>query len=299
MQLFRHFSANAVQLDPFPFKRELSMAAYIVENEGVLTLDQETLSNVEIIETELSLKQGRGSRNTDGRIDLLVLYSQEMLGVIELKLGQLNEKHLSQLEDYLNEREQILKVCPDALSREVSANPKWIGVLIGTSIDTDLAKKLMEGYVALASIPVAALTINRYLSADNQVYVVTDTFFSGLGSARDTSRYRFQGEVVGKGRLVLKVIKQHAMANPSFGFQDLLDDFPQRCQGSYGVFATEQDAREIMARTGHKRHFLDPKELVRLADGDVAVCSQWGVGNIVNFISRATEKGYQITVVDR
>lgn len=41
MQLFRHLSANAVQLEPFPFKRELSMAAYVVENEGVLALDRD------------------------------------------------------------------------------------------------------------------------------------------------------------------------------------------------------------------------------------------------------------------
>jgi hypothetical protein len=56
MQIFRHFTANDVQLEPFPFKRELSMEAYIIENERVLGLDSDTFSNVEIIETELTLK---------------------------------------------------------------------------------------------------------------------------------------------------------------------------------------------------------------------------------------------------
>jgi hypothetical protein len=299
VQLLRHFSANAVQLDPFPFKRELSMAAYVVENEGVLALDSETLSNVEVVETELSLKQGRHSRNTDGRIDLLVTYSQEVLGVIELKLGQLTSDHLAQLEDYLKERDQILKACPDALSPEAAGNPKWIGVLVGSSIDPELAKKLIAGHIAHDSIPIAALTIQRYLSADNQVYVVTDTYFGGFGSAKDTSKYKFQGQVLGKGRLVLEVVKRHVEANPAMGFQDLLAAFPAKCQGSWGVFAREDNARDIYARSGRSRHFLSQEDVIRLTDTTIAVCSQWGIGNIDKFVLRARELGYDISPADR
>lgn len=101
MQIFRHFTANDVQLEAFPFKRELSMEAYLVENEGVLSLDSDTFSNVEIIETELALKQGRKSKDTDGRIDILATYSQEYIAIVEIKLGQLEKSHLIQLEDYL------------------------------------------------------------------------------------------------------------------------------------------------------------------------------------------------------
>ena len=101
MRLLRHFTANEEQLKKFPFKRELSMESYLVENEGVLALDNDSYSDVTIVQEELTLKQGRLSKDTDGRIDILATYSNEYIGVIELKLGELNEIHLIQLEDYL------------------------------------------------------------------------------------------------------------------------------------------------------------------------------------------------------
>ena len=104
MQIFRHLTINDVQLEEFPFKRELSMEAYLIENEGVLSLDADTFNNVEIVEAELTLKQGRSSKDTDGRIDILATYSQEYISIIELKLGQLEEVHLQQLEDYLKKK---------------------------------------------------------------------------------------------------------------------------------------------------------------------------------------------------
>ena len=52
MKLLRHFTANEEQLDPFPFRRELSMEAYLIENEGVLVLEEDAFSSVEIIEEE-------------------------------------------------------------------------------------------------------------------------------------------------------------------------------------------------------------------------------------------------------
>jgi phosphotransferase system IIA component len=48
MQIFRHLTINDVQLEEFPFKRELSMEAYLIENEGVLSLDANTFNNVDI-----------------------------------------------------------------------------------------------------------------------------------------------------------------------------------------------------------------------------------------------------------
>lgn len=124
MQIFKHFTANDVQLEPFPFKRELSMEAYLVENEGVLGLDSDTFSNVEIIEVELTLKHGRNCKNTDGRIDILATYSQEYIAVVELKLGELESSHLEQLEDYLKEKDQILMQYPRIWDSELNNSPK-------------------------------------------------------------------------------------------------------------------------------------------------------------------------------
>lgn len=38
MKLYRHVTANSVLLTPMPFVRELSMEAYLIENEAVFTI---------------------------------------------------------------------------------------------------------------------------------------------------------------------------------------------------------------------------------------------------------------------
>ena len=142
MRIYRHLTANDVRLEPFPFRRELSMEAYLIENESVLGLDEDVFSAVEIVEAELSLKDGRKSKDSDGRVDILATYSQEYIAIVELKLGQLEELHLHQMEDYLRERRQIALKYPNILSAELAPNPKWIGVLVGTTISSALAEKL-------------------------------------------------------------------------------------------------------------------------------------------------------------
>lgn len=57
MKLHRHLTANEELLERFDFKRELSMESYLIENEGVLALDDDTYSEVDIIEDELTLKR--------------------------------------------------------------------------------------------------------------------------------------------------------------------------------------------------------------------------------------------------
>ncbi len=64
MRILRHLSANAEKLTLFGFRRELSMQSYLIENEGVLTLD-EIYCDAEIITEELAVKQGRRSKDTD------------------------------------------------------------------------------------------------------------------------------------------------------------------------------------------------------------------------------------------
>jgi len=293
MKILKHFTANDEKFEEFPFKRELSMESYLIENEGVLALDNGIFSEVEIIEEELTLKQGRSSKDTDGRIDILAGYSQEYLGVVELKLGELNNIHLEQLEDYLIKCDQILTM-PSVKNTVYGENQKWIGVLVGRSIRPDLAEKIKGGYVTESGIPIAALTIARFRSAQGAVYVVTDTYFNNKKSNKDTTQYQFNGRTLGKGRLVLEVIKHHVENNSESTFSSLEAQFPKSIQGSYGVFSTITDANEKYASSGRKRNFMNSEDQIKLQDSTIAVCSQWGAFNIESFISVAKKLGYEI-----
>lgn len=294
MRIYRHLTANDVRLEPFPFRRELSMEAYLIENEGVLGLDDDIFSNVEIVEAELTLKQGRKSKDTDGRIDILATYSQEYIAVIELKLGQLDEVHLRQIEDYLHQRDQIAEQYPDILSKELAPSPKWIGILVGTTISSELASKLRRGHTTDSGIAIAALTVQRFRGSDGSVLVTTDTYFNPPTTSKDASKYKFDGQIFGKGRLVLAVIKRYVEAHPTTTFAQLQQAFPKECQGSRGVIATVEQANEIYATTARKRHFLDPEDVIQLQDSTVAISSQWGIGNIDHFIKQARKQNFTI-----
>jgi hypothetical protein len=275
------------------------MEAYLIENESVLGLDEDTFSAVEIVEAELSLKDGRKSKESDGRIDILATYSQEYIAIVELKLGQLEKLHLDQMEDYLRERGQIAQKYPNILSAELEPNHKWIGVLVGTTISSALAEELRSGYL-FEGIPIAALTVQRFRGSDGSILVTTDTYFSHQQSAKDTTKYRFDGEILGKGRLVLSVVKRHVDAHPNITFPELEKAFPKTCQGARGVLSTAEQANEVVASSGRKRHFLNPEDLIHLDDGPVvAVSNQWGVRNIGRFIRHTTKKlGYKIDAAD-
>ncbi|BDR09585.1 hypothetical protein CTTA_3456 [Comamonas testosteroni] len=297
MRLYRHITANDIQLEAFPFKRELSMEAYLIDNEGVLALDDEVFTNVEIIGAEIQLKQGQISKDTDGRIDILATYSQEYIAIVELKLGHLERKHLSQLEGYLLQKGQILENQPNILSSDSVPSPKWIGVLVGATIDSELANEFSQGYQTTDGTPIAALTLQRFRGSDGSVFVSTDSYFK-LPSNKDATKYHFDGKVYGKGRLVLAIVKRYVELNPSITFAELERAFPSTCQGSSGVIATADQANSIYTTSGRKRHFLDPSDLIQLQDSLAAVSNQWGIGNIDSLVRRATNLGFLVSATN-
>lgn len=278
MRVFKHVTANDIALRPLPFLRELSMESYLVENESILKLDEGEFADVSIIDVELTLKNGR--RYSDGRIDILVQYGQDTFGVVELKLGTLTSLHLVQLEDYMQEKEQLFEnyIKPRANLDVDYKNINWVGVLVGSDISAELDEKLSNGYLIDNNMPVAALTISKFRGEDNQVYVITDTIFNNKSRSFDRTKFIYNGKKYNKGRVVLEVIKDYVTKHRSGSFSELKEVFPDKLQGSSGVFVIKDEALSIFERTGYKRYY---NELIKLGDENViAFSTQWGRGNI-------------------
>lgn len=114
--------------------------------------------------------------------------------------------------------------------------------------------------------------------------------------ARDYSKYQFNGQELGKNRLVLEVIKQYVDdKNPTF--KELLDTFPAEIQGSRGLFiekskydALPEDADDKK----HNRYFKKADEVIELEDREVLVTTQWGVDNIARFIKKAKSLDFEV-----
>ncbi|MCH9664092.1 MAG: hypothetical protein K0U66_10630, partial [Gammaproteobacteria bacterium] len=118
-------------------------------------------------------------------------------------------------------------------------------------------------------------------------------------SAKDYTRYLFNGAEYNKSRLVLAVIQYWVAQNQPRHFDDLVKAFPQNLHPR-NLFDPLERAMETFKRQQIKRHFLAENELLRFANSEVfAVTSQWGKPLMDKFLHHAQQLGYQIEAIDK
>lgn len=107
----------------------------------------------------------------------------------------------------------------------------------------------------------------------------------------------FNGNVYLKNKLVLAVVKDYVANNRSITCNELKTVFDKSLQGSIGVVENENVAE--LRRDYQVRFFIKDNDILHLVDGNMLVCSQWGILNISNFIKRAEQLGYKIEQIVR
>ncbi len=113
-------------------------------------------------------------------------------------------------------------------------------------------------------------------------------------SQKDYTKYRFNGEVYNKRKLVLAVVQEWISSNRPGTLPELLTAFPQELR-SGGVFILATEAKVIYERQGRRRHFLEDDEIVTFPDStQYAVSNQWNKEWTDNFISQAEILGFEI-----
>ena len=160
MKLYSNLAVNNIVLKPFPFQMELVMEAFLVENPLVLSFDGETAP--EIIACEIPLKKGR--KSSDGRIDIVALYPDGIIAVIELKNHSIDEDAYNQLGEYLNQRDvlQEILIQTGKIEQEHIDDYKWIGVLVGTENLSRTVEEKIKKEKLNNQFPCIALILNRY-----------------------------------------------------------------------------------------------------------------------------------------
>ncbi|MEM6835497.1 MAG: hypothetical protein AAF609_01460 [Cyanobacteria bacterium P01_C01_bin.120] len=114
---------------------------------------------------------------------------------------------------------------------------------------------------------------------------------AAVRSSRDTTQYEFLGQVYNKRNLVLAVVTQYLQEHSQLTLDELRQVFPDSLHSSFGVIAPIEKALE----KGQKRYFLDESQILRTGDNQtIAVCNQWGIGNIGPFLDIAKQLGYDI-----
>ncbi len=294
MFVYKNLIVNDTILDKYLFPSERVIEAQLIDNSTILSLpDIET--DVHLIDSQIPIIKGRSDLNHDGRLDLLVEYVDSYIGIVEIKKERLIEEHLSQLEAYLAESSQILQYIKDNYENiDLCKNypnsiPSIIGILIGTTIDEKLAIKINSGYQFQGKIPIAAICINRFKDRTGNSYVIADTFFKGKG--KDFTKYTFNGQKYGKSRLVLAIIKEYVNQNQNISFTELNQVFPYKLNKHWPPVRPLDNPQ-----VKKPRYYTNEEDQIVLSDGTrIAVCTQWGIDTIENFIDYACNTlGFQI-----
>lgn len=190
VNLFKQIAAKNINIKEFPFFSELNIEAFIIENPQILSSDE--IINPEIINSQIYLHAGRSEG--DGRIDLLAKTSNDILLVIEIKNGILNDIHLNQLGDYLKAFEKKKKDIMQGIDPDNDyENFQIKGILIGIEITSSLKDKLLQGCI-FGNSEIYGLIINRFTTHDStENYIMTDYI---LPHVSQRIRYKVWGEFV-------------------------------------------------------------------------------------------------------
>ena len=254
-----------IVLEPFPFQMELVLEAFLVENPIVLSLDDE--AQPEIIDYEFPLSKGR--KKTNGRIDIVAVYPNDVLAIIEIKNHVIDDDAYTQLSEYFEKKEQLLNelIKKAKIDGSKKKNYKWIGILVGThSIAPSVDKKIQSEKIN-GQMPCMALVLNRYKSRNsNQVFITTDKF--GRITDKDYSKYKFNGRRYGKGPLVFAVVNEYVQNHQSSDYKEIRAKFVKLRNDAI-------EKSENVSFLKKERYYF--REKIYLSDGTcICVSNQWG-----------------------
>ena len=120
-----------------------------------------------------------------------------------------------------------------------------------------------------------------------------DSLDAVTDSIRDNTKYEFNGQKYGKGRLVLAVVQHYVNDKKPTDFKALEDAFPSKLRGGSGVVqVVDAIPDKDKGIGGTKRYYIETNEIIHLISGeDVLVSDQWGGAEKMDkFIEHVTTK---------
>lgn len=118
---------------------------------------------------------------------------------------------------------------------------------------------------------------------------------TAIQSTKDKTKYFFNDQILGKGRLAFEIVKFYTQNNPHLSFEELQSKFPSNLQGSIGVINSLEFVNKRYVDQPKKRHFIDESDILVSADKiPFVVSTEWGKDNINNVLEWAQKENYII-----
>jgi hypothetical protein len=264
--LFSVINQMVKPMKKVPFLYEHALQEYILLRPELLTLSDD-MKDIEILWAE---KATVGSR-----YDLVISYKDaDMQMIAEIKKGEIDMKAYGQICKYLSNEEYA----------DRNSDKFQYGLLIGTSISTDVIKEIES------SSNLYAIVISRF--DDNNVENISTVIYKPLHVNRDYTKYTLtdlQGNVksnLGKGKLAYEIIRSYVQSQINPTCQQIQREFQEVLQrGSLKIVI---DNKSQLSDKLQVRYFKTPIVHNNL---EILVCNQWGITNIQNIIKIAKKMG--------
>lgn len=117
-------------------------------------------------------------------------------------------------------------------------------------------------------------------------------------STKDFSKYKFQGKLLSKGRLIHAAILKFAEDNnPTL--IELKNAFPDEVIRPYGkgLIASIEDAERINTESKRSRFFTKKEDVIKIKGAKIAVSNQIDADLVKRFLTVTVKHGYKITLV--
>lgn len=115
----------------------------------------------------------------------------------------------------------------------------------------------------------------------------------------DRTKFWFNGQKYGKGRLVLEVVRKYVEQHPDARFEQVRQTFPDELQETESQFST--DGRCVIKKledvTDQKRFHMREEDQIEVMGEPVVVSREWNVQNFQKFVEKAHELGFEIEKV--
>lgn len=249
------------RLDQKSFLFELAMEEYLIEHPEIFYLSPE-LSKPTIAGYEVA-KKGK-------RYDIVIRYDDsDTIAIFEAKKGVLDLGAIKQVRSYM------------AQYGINSESETIIGGLIGTEIDPKIIIEIEK------SKDIFAIIINRY-DSNGKECIHTQIYSPKIKIVKDYKKYKlidangFIYTDLGKGRLVYQIIKSYLETTPCT-IAELQKVFPNSLMKKNNtIYDLVRENNLTPDDKEYSRYFHEPLQCI---DGEVLICSQWGIGNVDKIIT--------------
>ena len=122
---------------------------------------------------------------------------------------------------------------------------------------------------------------------------------NSIKNNRDKTKYSFNNDIYGKGKLVLALVKYYINSNPECTYNEIISIFKPEIQGSIGIVNSKSEVDLKYQGKSNKRHFMKDDQILIIENTEYVVCNGWGIDNIKGVLTVANKLNYKVEEISQ